>query len=75
MTADGTYTYSWDTEDHLKSVGGVTYTYDGLGQRVKKSNGKLYWFAVDGNVLAKSDLSGNTTNEYIRLLKQAGATR
>lgn len=38
--------------------GSVTYTYDGNGKRVEKSNGKLYWYGTDGNVLAETDASG-----------------
>jgi RHS repeat-associated protein len=75
MTADGTYNYTWNGENRLSTVAGVTYTYDGLGQRVKKSNGKLYWFGVDGNVLAESDLSGNTTAELIYFAGQRIAWR
>ena len=42
----------------MVSTAGVTYTYDGDGQRVKKSNGKLYWYGINGEVLAESDLAG-----------------
>jgi RHS repeat-associated protein len=42
----------------------VTYTYDGNGDRVKKSNGRLYWYGAPG-IVAESDLSGNLTAEYI----------
>ena len=41
------------------------YTYDGDGQRVKKSSGTLYWRGASGSVLAETDTSGNTLNEYI----------
>jgi RHS repeat-associated protein len=65
LTADGSYTYSWNAEQHLTSAGNVTYTYDGDLKRVKKSSGTLYWYcAVCGQVLAESDLSGNLTREY-----------
>jgi RHS repeat-associated protein len=65
LTADGFSTYIWTAEDRLASTAGVTYTYDGDNQRVKKSNGKLYWYGLNGEVLAESDLSGNVTAEYI----------
>ncbi|HEV2396959.1 MAG TPA: RHS repeat-associated core domain-containing protein [Candidatus Sulfotelmatobacter sp.] len=39
--------------------------YDGDGQRVKKSGGTLYWRDANGSVLAETDTSGNTLNEYI----------
>ena len=38
-------------------AGAYTYTYDGDGQRVKKSSGKLYWYGSKGEVLTESDLS------------------
>jgi RHS repeat-associated protein len=43
----------------------ATYAYDGLGNRVSKSNGKLYWYGMGSAVLDESDLSGNITNEYV----------
>jgi len=65
LTADGVYTYSWDGESREKTANGVTYTYDGDGKRMKKSTGPLYWYGLGGEVLAETDTSGNTTNEYI----------
>jgi RHS repeat-associated protein len=56
-------------ESHLLTAGGVTYTYDGDGKRVKKSNGKLYWFGMGDDVLDETDLMGSTSNsafnEYV----------
>ena len=49
----------------MASTAGVNYTYDGDGQRVKKDNGKLYWYGPGGQVLAESDLSGTITSEFI----------
>ena len=46
----------------LTITAGVTYTYDGDGNRVKKSNGTLYWGT--GPVL-ESDLTGNLQREFI----------
>lgn len=43
----------------------MTYAYDGDVKRVKKSNGKLYWYGVYGEVLTETDLSGNNPTEYI----------
>jgi hypothetical protein len=39
-------TYSFDAENHLSSTAGVNYTYDGDGERVQKSNGKIYWYGM-----------------------------
>jgi hypothetical protein len=65
VTYDGIYDYSWDAENRLALAAGVTYTYDGDGQRVQKSSGTLYWRGGGGSVVAETDTSGNTLNEYI----------
>lgn len=65
VTSDGSYNYTWDAENRLSSVAGVAYTYDGDGQRVKRGSSKLYWRDASGSVLAETDTSGNTLNEYI----------
>jgi RHS repeat-associated protein len=49
----------------MKTANGVTYAYDGDGRRVYKSNGKLYWYGAGGDILAETDGSGNTLNEYV----------
>lgn len=64
-TNDGTIAYTYDAESQIKTAAGVTYTYDGSGRRVSKSNGKLYWYGSGGEILAETDSSGNTLNEYI----------
>jgi RHS repeat-associated protein len=46
---------------------GYAYTYDGDGNRVRKSNsstGTLYWYMTPG-IVGESDLSGNLTDEYV----------
>lgn len=47
----------------------ITYTYDGDGDRVQKSNGKIYWYGAGTEILDETDLTGSTTNssfnEYI----------
>ncbi len=74
MTADGTgYSYAFDAENRMKSANGTplgnyTYTYDGNGLRVEKSNGStgtLYWRGPSGHALAETDTSGNIVSEYI----------
>jgi RHS repeat-associated protein len=65
VTADGSFSYTWNAESEMKTAAGVTYAYDGLGNRVSKSNGKLYWYGMGSSVLDESDLSGNITNEYV----------
>lgn len=58
-------TYAYDAENRIKSTAGVNYTYDGDGNRVQKSNGKLYWYGSGEEILDESDASGNITSEYI----------
>jgi RHS repeat-associated protein len=58
--------YSYDQENRITGAAGYAYTYDGDGNRVKKSNGStgtLYWYMSPG-IVAESDLSGNLTSEY-----------
>ncbi|HEY2390212.1 MAG TPA: RHS repeat-associated core domain-containing protein [Candidatus Angelobacter sp.] len=71
MTYDATasLSYTFDQENRLTGASGYTYTYDGDGNRVKKSNittGTLYWYMTPG-IVGESDLSGNLTDEYIFL--------
>ncbi len=69
----GSYTY--DAENRMKTTAGVTYTYDGDGRRVMKSNGKLYWYGAGSSVLMETDLSGNLQDEYIFFNGQRVARR
>jgi RHS repeat-associated protein len=77
-------TYTYDEENRLTGAAGYTYTYDGDGNRVRKSNGNmaadgtLYWNMTPG-VVAESDLAGTTKSEYIffdgeRVARRDGAT-
>ena len=65
MLGDSVNTYGWDAESEIKSAGGVNYTYDGDGNRVQKSNGKIYWYGAGTEILDESDSSGNITDEYV----------
>ncbi len=72
MTYDATsnLNYSFDQENRITGAAGYTYTYDGDGNRVRKSNGNLaangtlYWYMSPG-VVAETDLAGTTKSEYI----------
>ena len=69
MTFDATenVTLTYDQENRITGAGGATYAYDSDGNRVIKSNGTsgtLYWYMTPG-IVAESDLSGNTTSEYV----------
>jgi RHS repeat-associated protein len=65
VLADGTNTYAWNAESEIKTAPGVNYTYDGDGDRVQKSNGKIYWYGAGSEILDESDSSGSLTDEYI----------
>ncbi|MGH9814913.1 MAG: hypothetical protein ACRD6I_02430, partial [Candidatus Acidiferrales bacterium] len=65
MLNDGVFAYTWDAESRIKTSAGVTYTYDGDGERVAKSTGKLYWAGGGSDPLAESDAAGNITDEFI----------
>ncbi len=66
-------TVTFDAENRVICLGSCTapgvwtYTYDGDGKRVKKSNGStgtLYWTGMGSDALSESDLSGNINEEY-----------
>jgi RHS repeat-associated protein len=65
LTADGSLSLSYDAENRITSTAGVTYSYDGDGRRVKKSNGKLYWYGPGLDALLETDLAGNTPTEFV----------
>ena len=65
QTADLTSAYVWNAESEIKTGGGINYTYDGDGDRVQKSNGKIYWYGSGSQVLDESDAAGNITDEYV----------
>ena len=79
-----TQTYTYDQENRLTGAAGYAYTYDGDGNRVRKSNGNLaangtlYWYMAPG-VVAETDLAGTTQSEYVffgggRVARRDGAT-
>jgi RHS repeat-associated protein len=65
LTADVTSSYAWNAESEIKTANSVNYTYDGDGNRVQKSNGKIYWYGAGTEILDESDASGNFTDEYV----------
>jgi hypothetical protein len=65
MLTDNVNTYAWNAESEMKSGSGVTYTYDGDGNRLMKANQKIYWYGAGTETLDESDTSGNFTNEYV----------
>jgi RHS repeat-associated protein len=54
--------FTYDGENRIATAGGVTYTYDAYGRRIKKSSGINYWYGPGGAALAETDSAGNWTN-------------
>jgi RHS repeat-associated protein len=65
MLTDASNTYVFNAESEIKTAASVNYTYDGDGDRVEKSNGKIYWYGAGTEILDESDASGNFTDEYV----------
>ena len=65
LTNDGFSSYTWNAEGRMAATAGVTYTYDGDGRRVSKSNGKLYWYGINGQVLEETDANGTLILDYV----------
>ncbi len=65
MLTDVSNTYVFNAESEIKTAASVNYTYDGDGNRMQKSNGKIYWYGAGTEILDESDASGNFTDEYV----------
>jgi RHS repeat-associated protein len=63
---DTVNTYTWNAESEMSSSdSSVNYIYDGDGDRLEKSDGKMYWYGAGAEILDESNLSGSFTNEYV----------
>jgi RHS repeat-associated protein len=56
----------YDAESRMTPVSGATYTYDGDGRRVQKSDGTLYWVDDSFEPLSVGTTSG-ITQDYVFL--------
>ncbi|MCI0714385.1 MAG: RHS repeat-associated core domain-containing protein [Chloroflexi bacterium] len=70
MTSDGTNALTWDAEGRLLTARGVSYTYNGLGQRIGLNDGTAYDFILDTqpglyNVLRKTWNSGANKQSFV----------
>lgn len=63
--SDGINSYNWNSESQITAAAGIVYKYDGMGRRVSKSSGKMYWYGAGGEVLTETDSAGAMTAEYI----------
>jgi RHS repeat-associated protein len=65
MLTDASSSYGWNAESEMQSAAGVNYIYDGEGNRLQKSSGKIYWYGAGAEILDESDSNGNFTSEYV----------
>jgi len=69
LLSDGTNPHTWDRANRLKSMGGVSYAYDGDGNRVSRSlSGTLTRYLLDtqpGLTVVLSETTGANTTRYI----------
>lgn len=89
VTNDGmSHSYVYDAENRLISAGGMSYIYDGDGNRVEKctagtqagtcasgATGTLYWRGKDGETLNESDLGTSTWKRFVFFNGQMVARR
>jgi len=72
ITGEGARTYGYNDNQRLVTVStaGAVYTYNGNGQRVKKSaNGTttVFHYSLTGQIIAESNSSGTMAAEYVYL--------
>jgi RHS repeat-associated protein len=66
-------TFSYDDMNRMTQANGITYGYNGKGERVRKTNGAsitLYHYDETGNLLLETDGAGATVVEYLWLGSQ-----
>jgi RHS repeat-associated protein len=59
------HSFSYDAENRPYSAGGVTYYYDGEGERVAKSTHTLYLFGTGSAPVVETDIHGSMLGEYV----------
>jgi RHS repeat-associated protein len=60
----GGLSMAYDAESRIRTTAGVTYTYDGDGNRVEKSGSTLYWYGSSGQVLTETSTTGSSPLDY-----------
>jgi RHS repeat-associated protein len=60
---------TYDAENRIVNAGGIAYSYNADGMRVKRAGSGVvdtaYWYGPTGEVLAESDLSGVIQSEFV----------
>jgi hypothetical protein len=74
VLSDGFYTYAWDGEGNVATLGGNTETYDALDRRVEQSSGGAYTEIVYGPDGSKLALMNEQTVTKVFTPLSAGAT-
>jgi len=71
-TSPGAGAVTFDAENHMITAGGLSYAYDGDGNRTWKapvatptSPNLIYWYGGSGNLLQESDGAGNGQYSHI----------
>ncbi len=59
------HAYSYDAENRPYSAASVTYYYNGMGERVAKSSGKLYFLGSGSGPIVETDTNGTISTEFI----------
>ncbi len=66
---------TYDAENRLTNAAGVSYYYEPSGRRIEQSNGKLYVYGMDGEVLAEGPLGGPISTVYVHFAGRRIARR
>jgi RHS repeat-associated protein len=56
---------NYDAEGRMNPVSGLSYTYDGDGRRVEKSDGTVYWLDDASQPFSVGTTSGSITRDYL----------
>ncbi|HEV2992213.1 MAG TPA: RHS repeat-associated core domain-containing protein [Candidatus Angelobacter sp.] len=64
-TWDTANALNFDAESRMNPASGTSYTYDGDGRRVQKSDGTVYWVDDQLQPLSVGTASGSITRDYV----------
>jgi YD repeat-containing protein len=70
LTSDGSNSYVYSARGRMQSANGTSYLYNGLGQRVYKSNSSAtnrYVYDEGGHLLGEYDVNGHAISETVYL--------
>jgi YD repeat-containing protein len=67
MLNDGVNSMTYDAENRRNPTSGTTFTYDGDGRRVAKSDGTVYWVDDNFRPLSLGTNTGSITKDFVFL--------